>query len=69
MQVPWRQAVGELDYLGGLLFTVAVTLILTGIVYTTVVPTSSPQVIGTLGSSLPLDFLPSRMGNFAKLAC
>jgi hypothetical protein len=44
------QAVRELDYGGAFLFIVATTLILTGINYTTVLPSSDPTVIGTLVS-------------------
>ncbi|KAH7023911.1 fungal trichothecene efflux pump [Ilyonectria destructans] len=46
--LPTKQAFRELDYVGALLFTVATTLILTGIVYTTTLKSSDPKVIGTL---------------------
>lgn len=47
--IAWDQALRELDYVGMLLFVAATALILTGIVYTTTVPSSDPKVIGTLG--------------------
>lgn len=46
--LPTKQAFRELDYVGALLFIVATTLILTGIVYTTTLKSSDPKVIGTL---------------------
>ncbi|KAH7170110.1 fungal trichothecene efflux pump [Dactylonectria macrodidyma] len=46
--LPTKQALRELDYVGALLFIVATTLILTGIVYTTTLESSNPKVIGTL---------------------
>lgn len=46
--LPTKQAIRELDYGGAFLFIVATTLILTGINYTTVLPSSDPTVIGTL---------------------
>jgi len=46
----FKQALRELDYIGGVLFILAGTLVLTGIVYTTILPASSPKVIGTLCS-------------------
>ncbi|KAH7162191.1 fungal trichothecene efflux pump [Dactylonectria estremocensis] len=46
--LPTKQALRELDYVGALLFTIATTLILTGIVYTTTLESSNPKVIGTL---------------------
>jgi hypothetical protein len=46
--LPFNQALRELDYVGAVLFIVSVTLILTGIVYTTTLPSSNPRVIGTL---------------------
>ncbi|KAH6898208.1 fungal trichothecene efflux pump [Thelonectria olida] len=46
--LPTKQALRELDYVGAILFLVATTLILTGIVYTTTLDSSDPKVIGTL---------------------
>lgn len=46
--IPLKQALRELDYVGAVLFIISVALILVGIVYTTVLPSSSPKVIGTL---------------------
>ncbi|CAH0047858.1 unnamed protein product [Clonostachys solani] len=48
--LPTGQALRELDYVGVVLFTLATTLILTGIVYTTTLASSDPTVIGTLCS-------------------
>ncbi|KAF9888265.1 hypothetical protein FE257_008834 [Aspergillus nanangensis] len=48
--LPTRQALRELDYVGSILFILATTLILVGIVYTTTLPSSNPRVIGTLCS-------------------
>lgn len=50
--LPWAQAVRELDYIGAILFTVATTLILAGIVYSSIIPASSPKVIVTLGMNV-----------------
>lgn len=52
--LPFNQALRELDYGGAVLFIVATTLTLTGIVYTTTLPSSNPKVIGTLVSGLGL---------------
>jgi hypothetical protein len=46
--LPFDEALRQLDYVGALLFIVATTLILTGIVYTTTLRASDPKVIGTL---------------------
>ncbi|EON98649.1 putative trichothecene efflux pump protein [Phaeoacremonium minimum UCRPA7] len=46
--LPFKQALRELDYGGAILFIISATLILTGIVYTTTLPSSDPKVIGTL---------------------
>ncbi|KAI1628444.1 fungal trichothecene efflux pump [Exophiala viscosa] len=46
--IPFKQALRELDYLGAILFIISITLILVGIIYTTVESSSSPRVIGTL---------------------
>jgi hypothetical protein len=48
--IPFKQALRELDYVGAVLFVLSATLILTGIVYTTTLPSSDPKVIGTLVS-------------------
>ncbi|KAF2816333.1 MFS general substrate transporter [Mytilinidion resinicola] len=52
--IPFRQALRELDYGGAILFIISTTLTLTGIVYTTTLPSSDPKVIGTLVSGLGL---------------
>jgi MFS family permease len=44
----FNEALKVLDYGGAILFIVSMTLILTGIVYTTTLPSSDPKVIGTL---------------------
>jgi MFS family permease len=44
----FNEALKVLDYGGAFLFIVSMTLILTGIVYTTTLPSSDPKVIGTL---------------------
>jgi hypothetical protein len=46
----FNKALRELDYIGGVLFILAATLILIGIVYTVILPSSSPKVIGLLVS-------------------
>jgi len=46
----FHRAVRELDYIGGVLFILAATLILIGIVYTEILPSSNPRVIGLLVS-------------------
>ncbi|KAM5366556.1 hypothetical protein ACJZ2D_010453 [Fusarium nematophilum] len=46
--LPTKQAFRELDYVGAILFIMATTLILTGIVYTTTLKSSDSKVIGTL---------------------
>jgi hypothetical protein len=52
--LPTSQAFRELDYGGAILFITATTLILTGINYTTILPSSNPTVIGTLVSGFGL---------------
>jgi MFS family permease len=47
--IPWNQALRELDYIRMVLFVAGTVLILTGIVYTTTVPSFDPKVIATLG--------------------
>jgi MFS family permease len=44
----FRRALRELDYVGGVLFILSATLTLVGIVYTELIPSSSPKVIGLL---------------------
>jgi hypothetical protein len=46
----FKRALQELDYAGGVLFILSATLILVGIVYTEIIPSSSPKVIGLLCS-------------------
>ncbi|KAJ4290204.1 hypothetical protein N0V90_010419 [Kalmusia sp. IMI 367209] len=48
--LPTEQAFKELDYVGATLFTLAATLILVGIVYSTTLPSDNPKVVGTLAS-------------------
>ena len=43
--LPFDQALKELEYGGVVLFIVSITLTLTGIVYTTTIPSSNPKVI------------------------
>ncbi|KAI1864224.1 hypothetical protein JX265_008595 [Neoarthrinium moseri] len=52
--LPFKQALRELDYGGALLFTVSTVLILTGIIYTTSLPSNDPRVLGTLISGFLL---------------
>ncbi|KAF2653605.1 MFS general substrate transporter [Lophiostoma macrostomum CBS 122681] len=46
--LPFRTALKELDYIGGILFILAGTLILVGILYTQITSSSSPKVVGLL---------------------
>ncbi|ETS79900.1 hypothetical protein PFICI_07429 [Pestalotiopsis fici W106-1] len=46
--LPFKQAIRELDYGGAILFIMSTVLILTGIIYTTTLPSSDPRVLGTL---------------------
>src|SRR5262249_12103327 len=46
--LPFRTALKELDYIGGILFILAATLVLVGILYTQSLSSSSPKVIGLL---------------------
>ena len=43
--IPWRRALHDLDYVGAIAFTAAANLILTGIVYASYTPASSPKVV------------------------
>jgi len=43
--IPWDRAVKILDYVGAVLFIVGGVLILTGVIYTNLVPASSPPVV------------------------
>jgi MFS family permease len=52
--IPFKQALAELDYGGAILFIISVSLILIGIVYTTIESASTPRVIGTLVSGFAL---------------
>ncbi|KAF3359107.1 hypothetical protein VdG1_02669 [Verticillium dahliae VDG1] len=65
--LPFSQALRELDYVGAFLFIVATTLILTGIVYTTTLPSNNPRVIGTLVSGFVLMTLFGLWETFAPL--
>ena len=46
--IPWDRAVRQLDYVGIVTFTGAAAMILSGIVYAELLPSSSPIVIGLL---------------------
>lgn len=46
--IPWAQAVRDLDYVGIISFTLAATMVLSGIVYVQLRPSSDPTVIGLL---------------------
>jgi MFS family permease len=46
----FKRALQELDYLGGVLFIASALLILLGIVYTIILPSTNPKVIGLLVS-------------------
>lgn len=46
--IPFGQAMRELDYFGALLFVAAAALILSGIVYSLLLKSNDPIVIGTL---------------------
>jgi len=50
IQIPFGQAIRELDYVGMILFTGAAALILTGIVYSTFTLSSDLKVLVTLGT-------------------
>lgn len=65
--LPFKQALRDLDYGGALLFIVATTLILTGIVYTTTLPSSDPKVIGTLVAGFVLMVVFALYETFAPL--
>ncbi|KAF2492231.1 MFS general substrate transporter [Lophium mytilinum] len=65
--IPFGQALRELDYGGAILFIIATTLTLTGIVYTTTLPSSDPKVIGTLVSGLGLLVVFALYETFAPL--
>lgn len=65
--LPTGQALRELDYVGSLLFVLSAVLILTGIVYTTILPSSSPTVIGLLVSGFILLLGFALWETFAKL--
>jgi hypothetical protein len=65
--LPFKQAMRELDYVGGLLFIISTTLILVGIVYTTTLPSNNPRVIGTLASGFGLMVVFGLWETFAPL--
>lgn len=46
--IPWNEALRQLDYGGALLFTVGAVLVFTGVIYTTIVPSSDPRVLAML---------------------
>lgn len=48
--IPWNHAIKILDYVGAVLFSIGGVLVLTGVIYTNLVPASSPRVIGLLCS-------------------
>src|SRR5262245_48479494 len=43
--IPWNEALRQLDYGGALLFTTGAVLVFTGVIYTTIVPSSDPRVL------------------------
>lgn len=65
--LPWGQALRELDYVGAVLFIAFATLILMGIVYTTVIPASDPRVIALLVVGFALMIVFILYETFAKL--
>ncbi|CRK45193.1 hypothetical protein BN1723_006494 [Verticillium longisporum] len=65
--LPFSQALRELDYVGAFLFIVATTLILTGVVYTTTLPSHNPRLIDTLVSGFVLMTLFGLWETFAPL--
>ncbi|KAL4896041.1 MFS general substrate transporter [Aspergillus ambiguus] len=65
--LPTKQAFRELDYVGCILFILATTLILVGIVYTTTMTSSNPRVIGTLCSGFGCLVLFALWETFAPL--
>lgn len=50
--LPFKQALRELDYGGAFLFIAATILTLTGVNYTTFLPSNNPRVVGLLVSGL-----------------
>lgn len=46
--IPWGQALRELDYLGALLFIAGAVCVFTGVIYTTIIPSSDPKVVALL---------------------
>ena len=46
--LPFKVAIKQLDYIGAILFTIGLTLTLTGITLTTTNPSSSPKVVATI---------------------
>ncbi|KAK5699939.1 hypothetical protein LTR97_006073 [Elasticomyces elasticus] len=65
--LPFNQALRELDYVGAFLFIASAALILTGIVYTTTLPSSDPRVIGTLVTGFVLLIVFALFETFAPL--
>ncbi|KAK4553386.1 hypothetical protein LTR86_009443 [Recurvomyces mirabilis] len=61
------QAMRQLDYGGAIMFVTSTTLILTGIVYTTTLPSSDPRVIGTLVAGFGLMVVFALYETFAPL--
>lgn len=63
--VPWDQAVRRLDYVGMLSFSLAAAMILSGIVYVQLLPSSSdPVIIGLLVAGQCEQNLFSYLSNF-----
>lgn len=50
--IPWDQALKHLDYVGIVSFTAAAAMLLSGIVYAQLLPSSSPKVVGLLVAGL-----------------
>ncbi|KAL1892009.1 hypothetical protein Sste5346_007353 [Sporothrix stenoceras] len=65
--IPWHEAVKQLDYLGAALFTIGATLVLTGVIYTTIIPASDPIVIGLLVSGFGVTVIFALWEHFGNL--
>ncbi|KAF2671972.1 MFS general substrate transporter [Microthyrium microscopicum] len=65
--IPWGQALKQLDYLGMLLFTVGATLVFTGVIYTTILPSSNTKVVATLSAGFGTIVLFALWETFGKV--
>lgn len=52
--IPWHIAIKELDYVGAVLFTSGLTLVLTGIVYSTYLSSTNTKVVAPLAAGFAL---------------